>query len=229
MRPSFSPLPPAWQRPPAAGRGPHPTRPIERPGFGPPPPRSARPVVLDLRAAARTYPGNPPVEALRGVDLRVHAGELVAIVGPSGSGKSTLLHVLGTLDKPTKGVVRVAGFDVATLSDAALSGIARTARRLRLPAVLPPRWHERARQRRHRPPLPRHEPCRASPSCRRGARTRGALPSRHAPAAKLSGGERQRVAIAGPSWADPRSSSPTSRPATSTRSTGAASSTSSSS
>jgi putative ABC transport system ATP-binding protein len=79
--------------------------------------------VLDLRAAVRTYPGDPPVEALRGVDLRVRAGELVAIVGPSGSGKSTLLHVLGTLDKPTSGTVRVAGFDVGTLGDRDLSGL----------------------------------------------------------------------------------------------------------
>jgi putative ABC transport system ATP-binding protein len=88
-----------------------------------PRPLRSRPVVLDLIGAERTYPGDPPVAALRGVDLRVHAGELVAIVGPSGSGKSTLLHVLGTLDKPTKGTVRVAGFDVSSLSDAALSGL----------------------------------------------------------------------------------------------------------
>jgi putative ABC transport system ATP-binding protein len=86
-------------------------------------PRPLGPVVLDLVGAERTYPGDPPVEALRGVDLRVHAGELVAIVGPSGSGKSTLLHVLGTLDKPTRGTVRVAGYDVSRLSDAALSGL----------------------------------------------------------------------------------------------------------
>lgn len=79
--------------------------------------------MLDLQAATRIYPGDPPVEALRGVDLRVHAGELVAIVGPSGSGKSTLLHVLGTLDRPTSGVVRVAGYDIGALSDKDLSGL----------------------------------------------------------------------------------------------------------
>ncbi|MEX1296816.1 MAG: ABC transporter ATP-binding protein [Candidatus Limnocylindrales bacterium] len=81
------------------------------------------PVVLDFDDAVRTYPGDPPVEALRGVNLRVRAGELVAIVGPSGSGKSTLLHVLGTLDKPTSGVVKVAGFDISKLSDKDLSGL----------------------------------------------------------------------------------------------------------
>jgi putative ABC transport system ATP-binding protein len=79
--------------------------------------------VLDLQDAVRTYPGDPPVEALRGVNLRVQAGELIAIVGPSGSGKSTLLHVLGTLDKPTKGIVRVAGYDISKLSDTDLSGL----------------------------------------------------------------------------------------------------------
>ncbi len=80
-------------------------------------------MVLDLQDAVRTYPGDPPVEALRGVNLRVRAGELVAIVGPSGSGKSTLLHLLGTLDKPTSGIVKVAGFDVARLNDQDLSGL----------------------------------------------------------------------------------------------------------
>jgi putative ABC transport system ATP-binding protein len=79
--------------------------------------------VLDLQDAVRTYPGDPPVEALRGVNLRIRRGELVAIVGPSGSGKSTLLHVLGTLDKPTSGVVKVAGFEISKLSDKDLSGL----------------------------------------------------------------------------------------------------------
>ncbi len=89
--------------------------PVPRPPLGP--------VVLDLQEAVRTYPGDPPVEALRGVNLRVRQGELVAIVGPSGSGKSTLLHVLGTLDKPTSGTVKVAGFDIGKLSDKDLSGL----------------------------------------------------------------------------------------------------------
>ncbi len=79
--------------------------------------------VLDLRGVTKSYAGIPPVQALRGVDLRVEAGELVGIVGPSGSGKSTLLHVMGTLDRPTSGSVTVAGFDIARMSDRDLSGL----------------------------------------------------------------------------------------------------------
>jgi len=71
----------------------------------------------------KTYPGEPPVHALRGVDLTVYEGELLAIVGPSGSGKSTLLHVIGTLDRPSSGTVRIAGMDVARLSDKQLSAV----------------------------------------------------------------------------------------------------------
>ena len=71
----------------------------------------------------KVYPGSPPVTALREVSFAVAAGELVAIAGPSGSGKSTLLHLMGTLDRPSSGMVRVTGLDVAALSDRQLAGL----------------------------------------------------------------------------------------------------------
>jgi putative ABC transport system ATP-binding protein len=70
----------------------------------------------------RSY-GSPPVQACAGVSLAVHRGELVAIVGPSGSGKSTLLNLIGTLDTPTTGTVRIDGLDVAALDDRSLSAL----------------------------------------------------------------------------------------------------------
>ena len=79
--------------------------------------------VLELIDVVKEYPGDPPVVALAGVSLHVDAGELVAIVGPSGSGKSTLLHVMGTLERPTRGVVRIAGEDTSHMSDNQLSGL----------------------------------------------------------------------------------------------------------
>lgn len=85
------------------------------PGQGPPPP------VIDLRGLGRTFPGSPPVEALRSVDLRVEAGEYVSIVGPSGSGKSTLLHILGLLDRPTSGDYLLDGIPTGTAPEAARS------------------------------------------------------------------------------------------------------------
>jgi putative ABC transport system ATP-binding protein len=79
--------------------------------------------VLELVQVTKTYPGSPPVPALRGVSFAVARGELVAIVGPSGSGKTTLLHLMGTLDQPTTGTVRITGLDIAALSDRELSGL----------------------------------------------------------------------------------------------------------
>jgi putative ABC transport system ATP-binding protein len=79
--------------------------------------------VVELAGVTKRYPGTPPVEALRSVDLVIEAGELAAIVGPSGSGKSTLLHLVGTLDRPSEGTVRIAGHEVTRLSDRQLSAL----------------------------------------------------------------------------------------------------------
>src|SRR5207244_6155172 len=77
--------------------------------------------VLELDGVTKVYGEEPPVPALRGVSFSVRRGELVAIVGPSGSGKSTLLHVIGTLEQPSSGVVRIGGVDAAQLSDREVS------------------------------------------------------------------------------------------------------------
>jgi putative ABC transport system ATP-binding protein len=78
---------------------------------------------LDLRGVGKQYPGDPPVEALRYVNLQIQEGELVAVVGPSGSGKSTLLTIMGTLERASAGHVCVAGADTSRMSDADLSGL----------------------------------------------------------------------------------------------------------
>jgi putative ABC transport system ATP-binding protein len=77
--------------------------------------------VLELRDVVKRYPGG--VDALRGVNLSIEEGELCAIIGPSGSGKSTLLYIMGTLERATSGVVRIAGNDLGGASDATLAGL----------------------------------------------------------------------------------------------------------
>jgi len=73
--------------------------------------------VLEVENVTKSYPGEPPVQALRDVNLTIGEGELVAIVGPSGSGKTTLLQLMGTLDRPSSGQVRVTGLDAAAMDD----------------------------------------------------------------------------------------------------------------
>ncbi|MBO3737966.1 ABC transporter ATP-binding protein [Actinoplanes flavus] len=80
--------------------------------------------MIELIEVSKTYPGG--VTALDRVTARVEPGELVAVVGPSGSGKSTVLNLIGTLDRPTSGTVRIDGHDVAGLSDRRLSALRAT-------------------------------------------------------------------------------------------------------
>ena len=87
------------------------------------PARLAPAPVLELERVSKVYQGHPPLRALDEVSLAVAAGELTTIVGPSGSGKSTLLHLMGTLDRPTTGIVRVTGLDIAGLTDRELAAL----------------------------------------------------------------------------------------------------------
>jgi putative ABC transport system ATP-binding protein len=159
--------------------------------------------ILRLAGVTKTYAGPPAVEAVRGVDLEVGSGELVAIVGASGSGKTTLLHLMGALERPTSGSVQIDGVEVSEMSDAAVSGlrahrlgfvfqeffliegvaaIDNVAQGLLYRGLARNRRMEMAEAALHRVGL--------------GARM-GHLPSR------LSGGERQRVAIARAIAGDP--------------------------
>jgi putative ABC transport system ATP-binding protein len=82
--------------------------------------------VLEVDQVTKIYPSEPPVTAVRRVSFAIARGELVGIVGPSGSGKTTLLHLMGTLDRPSAGHVRITGLDVERLSDRELAALRAT-------------------------------------------------------------------------------------------------------
>ena len=170
-------------------------------------------LAIELRGVTRVFPG--PVNALRGVDLKVAYNESVAITGPSGCGKSTLLHLLAAIDKPTAGTVRVAGQNIESLHDPSHF------RRIEVGLVfqfhnLLPQLNALANIE-----LPMFGTIRSASA--RKERAQSLLEdvdlgsSGHRLPSQLSGGEQQRVAIARALANQPRSFLPMSRPAASTR------------
>lgn len=160
------------------------------------------PVIL-MRGLGLTYPGPPPVTALRPCDLRIERGEFVTIVGPSGSGKSSLLNIAGLLDTPTRGTYFLDSIDTAAADEAQRAAL----RSERIGFVfqsfhlLP---HRSAQDNVELAMLYQSTPRRARSRRAAAVLTRVGLEHRaHALPTQLSGGERQRVAIARALVAEP--------------------------
>jgi len=151
--------------------------------------------VIRLRGITKVYrAGDVPVPALQGIDLDIERGEFLAIIGPSGSGKSTLMHILGCLDRPSRGTYELEGHDVRRMNDAQLARV--RSRRIgfvfqsynllsRLPAIAQVELPLIYRGANHRRKLAMRALVEV------GLQDR----ARHRPT-QLSGGEQQRVAIA---------------------------------
>ncbi len=152
--------------------------------------------VIRMCGVGRTYPGPPPVHALRDVDLEIEPGAYVAITGPSGAGKSTLLNLLGLLDRPSNGTCELDGIDVSRLPERDRSGLrgARIGFVFQSFHLLP---HRTALENVMLAEIYNHRPHAARADAAAMALIRVGLAHRiHALPRTLSGGERQRVAIA---------------------------------
>jgi len=152
-------------------------------------------MMIRLKDIVKVYrAGDVPVPALRGIDLEIERGEFLSIVGPSGSGKSTLMHIIGCLDRPSRGVYQFEGRDVHRMTDAQLA----TIRSRRIGFVfqsfnLLSRWPAVAQV--ELPLIYRGAPNRRRLALRALAEVGLRHRARHRPT-QLSGGEQQRVAIA---------------------------------